>query len=106
MLSEEDCKIASEFHQRLKAIVPVLDLLVFGSRARGEASVESDLDVFIVVETITPMMRQRISEIAWEVGFEMDRIISTIVATPDQLENGPMAANPLILKIEQEGVRV
>jgi hypothetical protein len=35
--------------------------------------------VFIELEACTPELRQRISEIAWEVGFELDRVISTVV---------------------------
>jgi len=45
MLSEIDRHIAREFLRRLTAIVPVLDLRIFGSRVRGEATEESDLDV-------------------------------------------------------------
>ena len=59
-----------------------LDLRVFGLRAGGDAELDSDLDVFIEVEACTPELRQRISEIAWEVGFEMGRVISTVVASP------------------------
>ena len=47
----------------------------------------------------------QVSEIAWEVGFEMDRVISTVVATRDELEQGAMGANPLVLNVEREGVR-
>jgi predicted nucleotidyltransferase len=72
---------------------------------QGDASPESDLDVFIELEEATPELRQRISEIAWEVGFEMDRVISTLVTTRDELEHGAMGANPLVLDIEREGVR-
>jgi uncharacterized protein len=54
---------------------------------------------------VTAELRRRISEIAWEVGFEADRVISTIVTTRDQLEHGAMGANPLILNIEREGIR-
>jgi predicted nucleotidyltransferase len=105
MLTKTDRQIAREFQNRLVKITPVLDLRVFGSRARGNAAPDSDLDLLIEVAAITPQLRERISEIAWEVGFEWDRVISTIVVTPDQLENGPMGANPLILNIEREGVR-
>jgi predicted nucleotidyltransferase len=48
----------------------VLDLRVFGSRARGDAAPDSDLDVFIELDGCDPELRQRISEIGWEVGFE------------------------------------
>lgn len=105
MLTKRDRRIAREFQRRLAGVVPVLDLRVFGSRARGEAAPDSDLDVFIEVEKLTPELRRRIDELAWEVGFELDCIISTIVATREQLEDGPMGASPLVLNIEREGVR-
>ena len=105
MLSQADRKIAREFQRRLEAIVPVLDLRVFGSRARGEATFGSDLDVFIEVEQLSPDLQRRIEDIAWEVGFELDRVITTLVATRDQLAYGPLGASPLVLNIEREGVR-
>lgn len=45
------------------------------------------------------------AEIAWEVGGDADRVISTVVATHEQLEHGAMGANPLMLNIEREGIR-
>jgi len=105
MLTETDRQIIHEFQRRLANVVPVLDLRVFGSRVRGDAVPDSDLDVFIEVEACTPQLRRCISEVAWEVGFEMDRIISTVVTTRAELEHGAMGANPLVLNIEQEGVR-
>lgn len=105
MLTQTDRRIAHEFQRRLAAVTPMLDLRVFGSRAKGEATADSDMDVFVVVEELTPELRRSIDEVAWEVGFELDCIISTIVATREQSENGPMGASPLVLNIEREGVR-
>ena len=105
MLTKTDRQIVREFQRRLADIVPVLDLRVFGSRARGDTAPDSDLDVFIELEACTPDLRQHISEIAWEVGFEMSRVISTVVTTRLELENGAMGANPLVLNVEREGIR-
>ncbi|MFQ5811621.1 MAG: nucleotidyltransferase family protein [Anaerolineae bacterium] len=105
MLTETDRQIVREFQRRLANVVPVLDLRVFGSRVRGDAASDSDLDVFIELEACSPELRRRISEVAWEVGFEMDRVISTVVTTRHALEHGAMGANPLVLNVEREGVR-
>jgi len=85
--------------------VPVLNLRVFGSRARGDAAPDLGLDVFIELEGCTPELRQRISEVAWEVGFEMGRVITTVVTTRAELEHGARGVNPLVLNVEKEGIR-
>jgi uncharacterized protein len=106
MLSAVDREIAQHFKQRLQQIAPLLTLWVYGSRARGDAMPESDLDVLIELESITPALRQHIRELAWEVGFDQDRVISTLVATREQLNYGPLQADPLINNLQREGVRL
>lgn len=105
MLDEKDRPIMLEFRRRVAAIAPLLDMRAFGSRARGDAAPDSDLDVFLELAECSPELRQRISVVAWEVGFEMERVISTVVVTRADLEPGAMGASPLFLKVEREGVR-
>jgi predicted nucleotidyltransferase len=104
-LSPADRRVARELRRRLAAFLPTFDLRVFGSRARGDSAPDSDLDIFIEVEEITPELRRRISEAAWQVGYEMDRVIATVVTTRAQVERGAMGASPLLANVEREGVR-
>lgn len=47
MLTETDRQIVREFQRRLADVVPILDLRVFGSRARDDAEPDSDLKAAI-----------------------------------------------------------
>jgi predicted nucleotidyltransferase len=84
-LSPADRRVARELGRRLTTFLPAFDLRVFGSRARGVAAPDSDLDIFIEVEEITPEVRRRISDTAWQLSCEMDRVIATVVATQEQV---------------------
>ncbi len=103
-ISAADRQIARELRRRLAQGVKIEDFRVFGSRVRGEATPESDLDVYLVVTELTPALRRWIDEVAWEVGFDGDLVISTLVTTRRGLEKGPFGAQPVVQTIEREGI--
>ncbi len=106
MLQAQDSRIASMFKQKVMTITPVKRMVVFGSRARGDAVKESDLDIFIGVPMLTPGLRQQIYEIAWEIGFENEMVISTLLTSTPLLIDGPLTGNPILHAIESDGVLI
>jgi predicted nucleotidyltransferase len=104
MMAPRDRQTALDFKRRIAALVPILQCCVFGSRTRGDATTDSDLDIFLVVDRIDTRLRDKISEVAWEVGFANDVVLSTFVITAEQLERGPVGVSPIIRQIEKEGV--
>jgi uncharacterized protein (DUF4415 family) len=101
-----DIAIARELRQRLEQGLQIEDFRLYGSRARGDATPDSDLNIYIVVTELTPALRRWIGEIAWEVGFDNDRVISTLVTTRQGLEQGPFGAQPIVQTIEREGIPI
>jgi len=106
MLRAQDSLIVNQFKKRVQAITRIERMIVFGSRARGDAVEESDLDVFIEVPSLTPTLRQTILDIAWEISLEHEMVISTFLTSTSLLTNSPLAGNPILRAIEAEGVAV
>ena len=104
MMSKEDRKILKEFTSRIHERFSDARVWAFGSRARGEATWESDFDIFIVLNEVDQKINRWIRDIAWEVGFKNERVITTILLDKVQFEQGPMSESTIVDNVLREGI--
>jgi predicted nucleotidyltransferase len=105
-MQEKDRTIVEKFKSLVSQRVKVHEVTVFGSRARGDATEESDLDVLVVVDYLDHSLERYISDCAWEAGFPEDVIIIPIAISLDTLKNSPIRESVFIKNVYQEGVSV
>lgn len=106
-MKKEDYNIVESFKQKLlKKHIPFREIIVFGSRARGTDGPDSDLDILIIVDEKNSDICENINDCAWEIGFEEDIFIQTIIMTHQQARVGPEKSSLLMLAVNQEGIRV
>lgn len=105
-MKSKDIEIARIFKDKLRKAVKLVDFIVFGSRARGDADEYSDMDVFIETESLDDKTKNKIKEIAWEIGFENSLHISPIMFSRHELENSPLRVSPIVKNINKEGMRI
>jgi hypothetical protein len=79
-------------------------VVLFGSRARGDADPDSDMDVLVVVDDLTGELEDYISECAWQAGFEHGIVLVPVVFSGDEWENGPERYSLLAQAIGLEGI--
>jgi predicted nucleotidyltransferase len=104
MISEQDLKILHSFKARVQERFSDARIWAFGSRVRGNASWDSDFDIFIVLSKVDRKIDRWVRNIAWEIGFENDRVITTVLIDKEQFENGPMSESSLVANILREGL--
>lgn len=106
MVRINDEEIAKEFKNRLVQSVPVVDIRLYGSRGEGRGDEYSDFDIFVEVEKRTKEIKDRIDEVAWEVGIDHLIHISPVVFTRAEIEESPLRSSPLVVNVLREGVPI
>jgi len=105
-MDKRSLEIAHQLKKNIEKEIKVIDMRIFGSRARDNFEKDSDLDIYLELEENNPEVRKLIDHLTWKIGFENELVITTIIFTRDELENGPMKYSPIYRSIERDGVAV
>lgn len=98
-------RLAEDFQHKLRETLndPV-QVILFGSQARGDATDESDVDVLVILPDLEKGTLDTVLEIAWEIGFEAGKVISVIPATHQEMKR--LSASPFFKVVHREGIPV
>lgn len=98
--------IIKELSEALKKEVGqnIKDIILFGSRARGDASPESDYDILVLVDKETKEAADRIFSIGCEIGWKYNVVITTFVHDKSYYEDKKY--EPLFMNIRKEGIHI
>jgi len=105
-MQKKDVEAIEKLKLLISQKVTVHEVRIFGSRARGDETPESDLDVLIVVDYLDHAIEKYISDCAWEVGFPEDIIIVPVAISLDTLKNSPLRESAFISNVYREGISV
>lgn len=99
--------LLAEYRARLERLYGprLVKLVLFGSRARGDAGPDSDIDVLIVLKGPLDHWAeiQRTSALTSDISIAHETFLSRFFATPQELAAPP---SPFYLEVRAEGVAV
>jgi predicted nucleotidyltransferase len=104
MISDQDRRILETFSREIRKRFSNAKIWAFGSRSRGTADWDSDFDICVVLDHVDREIDRWIRGVAWEVGFENERLITTIVLDSEEFERGPMSESTLVGNILHDGI--
>jgi predicted nucleotidyltransferase len=82
----------------------VQNILLFGSKARGDAGPDSDLDVLVIVDSYDHQIDRLVTRTAARVSLEYDTLINTHIVTAARWAEMRQWAATLWREVQRDGV--
>lgn len=94
-----------QIQQNIRSIIPNAEIILYGSRARGDAKDDSDWDLLILVDqpvdaNLTTKLRDRL----YELELETDQILSSIIRSKQEWYSPKYSVLPFKELVDREGV--
>ena len=79
-------------------------VVLFGSRARGDARADSDWDVLVLLDEVSPARRRLVEDTTFDVSMQTEAIFAVAIAAHAQFEADRY--EPLFVNVRREGIEM
>ena len=98
--------MAQEIKQKIAGEFSVNDMRVYGSCARNEDTIYSDIDIYVELDQTDHEIKKRVREIIWQESLRYDRLITLLLFSKQEAEGSPMKSSPILHNIKSEGIKI
>jgi uncharacterized protein len=105
-LKDNERLALAKLKQSLARDFRLIDLRLYGSKARGDSHTESDLDVLIVLEDCNWTIRKAVSALCFDLDLEFHVVISPVIYTRARLDSPLTRVTPFFQTVSRESVAV
>jgi predicted nucleotidyltransferase len=107
-LTEGEQAWLNAYHEALTAQFPgaVEKVLIYGSKARGDAGPDSDLDVLVIVTDEAESLKRPVRRVGYLLAAATDVVPSIMAYTRREWEQRKESGSPFRRNVERDGVRV
>lgn len=107
LLTENEIAALEEIKTRVSHLFPVEEYILFGSKARGDSTSDSDVDLLVISER--PLCREdkhHLSDEVFYANLHHETLFTSLGVDGDSWRNEPWQYFPLKENVEREGVKI
>lgn len=103
--SEEDKILLSSFRNAIEKIDPSAEVILYGSRARGDAAPESDYDLLILIDGPVDLKREDVfRRQLFPIEIETGAALTVILVSRKDWQSALYTAMPFYQNIQRDGI--
>ncbi|MCL4428987.1 MAG: nucleotidyltransferase domain-containing protein [Deltaproteobacteria bacterium] len=104
-LKDNEIKAIKELKKTMLNLYPDAEIILFGSKARGDYSKDSDIDILILLDRpVNSRLREKIIGCVYDIELKYDLIFGLLVENRNLWHTSKYQVIPIVYNINREGI--